>query len=152
MFITLLIVLTAGIDLVLGRGSWSCLSSLPEDKICDCFSDCADESDEQYCSTEYLFTTCCFPAAIGHETRPLSSNAESFCRVEQYLFEPTGLKSAELQVIRPGVEILRRKKEIEGFMCDGDQRKIPYNYVCDGQPDCTDKSDENDQLCSMMRR
>jgi len=43
-----------------------------------------------------------------------------------------------------------KQRKIEGFLCDGEKRKIPYNYVCDGEYDCSDHSDENPILCQMM--
>lgn len=44
----------------------------------------------------------------------------------------------------------QRLAKRDGFNCDENKRQIPFNYVCDGEPDCLDGSDENDTLCSMM--
>ncbi|XP_075253632.1 uncharacterized protein LOC142345458 [Convolutriloba macropyga] len=236
---TLVILFTAGINVVLGNrselsgndgddsqsfSSFTCLVNLPDDKVCDCYSDCPGESDELFCSestpedrlqdqqqklnkkradqgTNFLLdlglnrdplhrqpdnpslkrvggsVNCC-EQPRQKEGRVLSSRASSICQKRQQTIQDSFINTHNSEMASlPTLSQLRgggsgsdngddhiwsplskrgskvrtiKERPIEGFLCDGERRKIPYNYVCDGEFDCTDETDENPELCQMM--
>lgn len=160
--------------------SWRCLVSLDDSKFCDCFSDCPGDADEAFCHSRVSrdrvaspssYQKCCSLLAEDEDlaTTNISPQAFKFCQAQApnnefpHFFERPNVAvyreaephfqnngAANDKIIYAVKRIWKTKAKRDGFDCDENKRQIPFNYVCDGEPDCLDGSDENDTLCSMM--
>lgn len=146
-----------------------CFSDCPDDADeAHCHSQPSEVRIPSLSEDPFWYHKCCpLLAEENLETRNISPQAVKFCQPpsDQYSkrfqqpvspifrdtrspFANTGPGSDKLiyTVKRIGEKMAKR----DGFDCDENKRQIPFNYVCDGEPDCLDGSDENDTLCAMM--
>ncbi|EDW48843.1 putative vitellogenin receptor isoform X1 [Drosophila sechellia] len=110
-------------------------------KMCDGRGDCKDSSDELDCDYRLCQPPHWFPCAQPHGAclaAELMCNGIDNC--------PGGEDELNCPV-RPGFRFgdtahrMRNCSKYE-FTCQQDRTCIPIDFMCDGRPDCTDKSDE----------
>ncbi|XP_067873656.1 basement membrane-specific heparan sulfate proteoglycan core protein isoform X2 [Heterodontus francisci] len=114
-------------------GSGECV---PYEYRCDLRADCSDMSDEDNCE---IIGTVSTPSPIRPRT-PAATTTPTFVTARPERRTPRPLITAAPTPTTPDI---RRPCPIDKAVCQNGQC-IPRDYLCDGERDCTDGSDELD--------
>ncbi|XP_053308483.1 basement membrane-specific heparan sulfate proteoglycan core protein [Spea bombifrons] len=120
-------------------GSGTCI---PLEFRCDQRHDCQDMSDEDGCEVSTppvpRITTASVPRTIPYTTRPTvtATPPRVFTRPPVYT-----TSTVKRPTPKPGLDLEPRQCRREEARCPNGQC-IPRDYLCDGEKDCTDGSDE----------
>lgn len=119
--------------------------------MCDREADCDDGSDELNCpemgclANQFRCNSSeCIPVTWRCDLTPDCSDGSDESAEACGMFSFSGLSTHKIISLFLGKTVCRASD----FRCNSTGRCIPATWVCDGEDDCSDKSDEQSGVCA----